>query len=220
MSAIGRPRTRRLRLPLTVLGVLAFVVGVTTIAVPAFAAAVPIEPIVGLLGNDYLLVAAVAGGALLAVLAVLVARAATGLSQATPPDPENIHDVALFGERFDEVLSNGHRGSGAVNGAGSHRAVRSRLREAAIATVMREASCTRAEATERVDRGTWTDDAAAARFLADSPTAVESASGVVDRPGNSLGASLGATFGGETQYQRGVRRTATAIVRLDPEATE
>lgn len=220
MSTIGRPRTRRLRLPLTVLGVLAFVVGVTTIVVPGFAAAVPIETIVGLLGNDYLLVAAVAGGALLAVLAVLVARAATGLSQATPPDPENIHNVALFGERFDEVLSNGHRGSGAGAGGDSHPDVRARLREAVIATVMREASCTRAEATERVDRGTWTDDADAARFLGDSPAAVDSTSGAGGRRDTSLGASLGATFGGETEFQRGARRAATAIVRLDAEATE
>lgn len=218
MSTISRPRTRWLRTPLTVIGILAFAVGAVTIVVPAAARAIPIDAVVAFLGNDYILVAAFAGGALLAVLAVLAARAVTGLSQATPPDPEDIHNVALFGERFDEVIA--ADGVRAMVGTDRHRKLRNRLEEAAIATVMREANCPRAEAVERVERGTWTDDAEAARFLADSasgagPTST-SASGSTSQPRRGIIGRLVASFGGESSFQRGARRTAAEIVRRDP----
>lgn len=227
MSTISRPSTRRFRLPLMVLGGLAFALGVLTIVAPAVADAIPIEAVVALLGNDYILVAALAGAAVLVVLTVLVARGVTGINQTTPPDPEEVHSVPRFGEAFDEVISRG--GLRALLTTERHRQVRTRLREAAIATVMRETNCTRAEARERVERGTWTDDPEAAAFLAEAKEGnLESGSGPGPGPGPATGpgsatgvaARVRAAIGGETPFQRGARRTAAEIVRRDPEVAE
>lgn len=208
MSTISSPTARRLRLPLTILGGLAFAIGLLTIVAPAVTAAIPIEVIVALLGNDYLLVAVLAGVAIFVVLTALGARVVTGLDQTTPPDPEEVHSVPSFGAEFDELVSRG--GLRALLVTEQQREVRSRLRAAAIATVMRESNCTRSEARERVDRGTWTDDPEAAAFLATSRGS-EPAPGFVAR--------LRTAFGGETPFQRGARRTAAEIVYLDPEVT-
>lgn len=214
MSTISSPTARRLRLPLTVLGGLAFAIGLLTIVAPAVTAAIPIEAIVALLGNDYILVAVLAGVAILVVLTALGARIVTGLDQTTPPDPEEVHSVPSFGAEFDELVSRG--GLRALLVTEQQREVRSRLRAAAIATVMHESNCTRSEARERVDRGTWTDDPEAAAFLATSRGS-EPAPEQAQAPG--FVARLRTAFGGETPFQRGARRTAAEIVHLDPEVT-
>lgn len=212
MSTISPPTARRLRLPLTILGGLAFAIGLLTIVAPAVTTAIPIEAIVALLGNDYILVAVLAGVAILVVLSALGARIVTGLDQTTPPDPEQVHSVPSFGAEFDELVSRG--GLRALLVTEQQREVRSRLRAAAIATVMLESNCTRSEARERVDRGTWTDDPEAAAFLA---TSRESEPAPKQAPG--FAARLKTAFGGETPFQRGARRTAAEIVHLDPEVT-
>lgn len=220
MSTISRPRSRHLRIPLTVLGLLAFAVGVVTIVAPAIAAAVPIEAVVALLGNDYILVAAFAGGALLTVLAVLAARAATGLTQASPPEPEEIHNAALFGERFDEAVA--ARGLRSLVATDLHRELRARLREAAISTVMREENCTRAEAVERVERGTWTDDSPAARFLAgSSPGHGTAGGGSAPAAGSGSGSGTGTGSGSGSGTGSGSSSgSATATATATASATD
>lgn len=221
MSTISRPSTRRFRLPLAILGGLAFALGVLTIVAPAVADAIPIEAVVALLGNDYILVAVLAGAAVLVVLTVLAVRGVTGIDQTTPPDPEEVHSVPRFGEAFDAVISGG--GLRALLTTERHRQVRTRLREAAIATVMRETNCTRAEARERVERGTWTDDPEAAAFLAEAEEGdLEAGPATGPGPGSATGiaARVRAAIRGETPFQRGARRTAAEIVRRDPEVAE
>lgn len=205
MSTLSRPRTRRLRVPLAVLGAVAFAVGLVTVVAPGVGGAVPIEPVLALLGNDFTVVAVFAIGALLVLLVALVARGVNGIDQATPPDPEDVHNVPIFGAEFDDFVSGG--GVGALLGADRHEEIRTRLREAATATVMRESNCTRAEARERIERGEWTDDPAVASFLAG---AAESGPRRTAQLG--LAGRLRAALGGNSPFQQTARRTAAEIV--------
>ncbi len=52
------------------------------------------------------------------------------------------------------------------------RRVRSRLRRAAIRTLVRTADCSGANAESRIEAGTWTDDPVAAEFLGSAPESV------------------------------------------------
>lgn len=200
----GTPlRTRPFRTPLAILGAVAFAFGLLTIVEPSLARAIPIAPLLALLGNDYILMAIFGVTALLVVLAVLVVRGMTGINQTTPPDPEEVHSVPRLGEEFDEFVSAG--GLHLVTESERHEEVRSRLREAAIDTVMRASNCTRAEASTRVGQGTWTDDAAVARFLTEAGEPARSA-------------RIVAAIRGDSPFQRAARRTAAEITSLDAEA--
>lgn len=214
MSTIASLETRRLRRPLAILGGLAFAVGLLAIVAPSAAAAIPIEVLVAVLGNDYVLVAISAVPAVLVVFVVLGTRVVTGLDQATPPDPETVHDVPSLGAEFDDLVSPG--GLGWVLGSGQERVIREQLRTAAIATVVREANCTREEAQRLVDRGEWTDDATAADLLA---TPEGGAPLSVSSPDPGLVTRIRAALGGETPFQHAARRTASEIVRLDRETS-
>lgn len=201
MSTGTLPRRRRFGLPLAILGGIAFALGLVTIIKPAIARIIPIAPVLALLGNDYVLVAVFALAALLVGVAVLVSCARSGISQSTPPDPEQIHNVPRFGSEFDDFLS--ERGFSVLTGTDRHREVRTRLRKTAIATVMRESNCTRDEARARVERGTWTDEPEAVTFLAES-----------GEPG--LTARIVAALRGDSPFQRSARLTAAEIASLDP----
>jgi hypothetical protein len=202
---MNSPRIRRLRFPLAIIGSVAFVIGLLALIAPPIVRAIPIAAIIAILGNDYVLVASLSGTAIFIVLAVLVARGVTGINQTAPPDPEEIHNVPCFGEEFDEFVSGG--GLRAFVGSEHHQEVRSRLRNAALATVMRESNCTRSEAIERIENGTWTNDTDAAAFLAGA-----------GEPG--LTARVMAALRGESPVQEAARRTATEIVRYDSEADQ
>ncbi|ELZ02357.1 DUF58 domain-containing protein [Natrialba asiatica] len=78
------------------------------------------------------------------------------------------------------------------------------LRAAAVAVLTRFEGDTVADATDRIEAGTWTDDPIAAAFLSDS----------VDRPKRSLRARLQRITDRETAFQRGVRHTAAAIASV------
>lgn len=247
MSTISPPGARRLRLPLALLGIVAFALGIASIVAPTIAAVVPIAEIRDFFGThyDFILLAILAGVAAFVVVGLVVVRGVTGLNQTTPPRPEEVHSVPTFGAEFDEILSGGRLRT--MLRTNHHGDVRSRLREAAITTVMREAGCTRSEALDRVERGTWTDDADAATFLAE-PAKREGPTGADGgrRPAGTSGpratgpggdghhresdsahresdsapgfvARLTSSLRGETPFQRGARRTAVEIVRRDPE---
>lgn len=204
MSTITPPRTPRLRLLLVVIGGGAFAIGILTVLEPS-AAALTIDPLVTLLGNDFVLIALFGALAFLVVAAVLVGRGVDGLNQASPPAPEDVYRVPYFGELFDDFVTDA--GLGGWIGTDRHEEVRQRLREAAIATVRRNANCTHAEARARVDAGTWTDDDEAASFLAEGGTP-------------SLTARLAASLRGTSPFQRAARTTAAEIAAMDPEVTE
>lgn len=202
MSTTTSPRRRRLRLALAVVGGLVFMLGLVTVVAPS-AAAASLRALVVLLGNDYLVVAVVGVLALLVLLGILVATGRAGFDQAAPPAPEGIYPVPRFGEEIDAFVSDG--GFAGTAGADRHAEIRTELREVAITTVMRDDNCTRAEARERIEAGTWTDNEVAATFLAEGETP-------------TLGSRLRATFGGESPVERAVRVTAAEIAERDAEA--
>lgn len=186
------------RLPLVVVGGVVLALGVGILVQPSLARFIPIEAALLVLGNEYVLVAAFGVVAILGGLAVLLGRGVAGIDQTTPPDPEEVHPVPRSGESFDEFVSAGWLREWLLSDR--HHRIRTRLRESAIDTVMRQDDCTREEARKRVDRGTWTEDAEVATFLADS--------GVPLQPAGAL-----AALRGHSPYQRAARRTAEEIAR-------
>lgn len=202
MSTGTSPWRRRFRGLLAVFGGVVFVLGLLTALSPEDAAA-SLGALVTLLGADYILVALVGIVAFLIVLAVLVPRLRGGVDQTTPPAVEGVHPVPCFGDEFDEYVSDS--GLRSVTHTERNDEVRTRLRELAITTLVRETNCTRAEARAQVDQGTWTDTDAAANFLAESGT-----------PG--LLARLSGALRGTSPFRRAARLTADEIAKHDQEA--
>ena len=138
-------------------------VGVAAVAValsPALAAAVPVEGVVDLLGNDYFLVAVLGLVALAVAGWLLGKRLGDPVEQAQPPAPETVPDAPPPGERFDDCLG---RWPGRLDD--DERAwLRRRLRTHARRTEMRTGT-SRETAVKRVETGSWTADPVAARYL-------------------------------------------------------
>lgn len=228
MSTRFSPDRRRLRLGLAVVGGLVFTLGLLTVFAPT-ATEASLQALEDELGNDYFVVAIVGFLALLILLGVLVATGRAGLDQATPPAPEGIYPVPRFGEEIDAFIAgeefvgsglaaastgstatDGSVGSTDSTGAGSGEgdtveSVRTALREVAVTTVMRHENCTYAEASERIEARTWTDDEVAGTFLADGETP-------------TLSSRLRVAFGGDSPAAHAVQATAEEIARLDEEA--
>lgn len=189
-----------LRWLLGALGVAAFAVAVGVVVSPTMADAVPLEGVVEALGNDYFLVAAFGALALALTLVAIAIRAVRGLDQATPPDPEDVQTAPRLGESFDDLVENGFGLRARLFGDEADRA-RDRVRSTAVTVHMRAANCSRSAAERAVENGTWTDDRAAAAFL-----------GGVDGPSPGLSGRARAALRGESWFQYGLRRSATAIV--------
>jgi hypothetical protein len=91
-------------------------------------------------------------------------------TDASTAGPEEA--VPLVGERFDGVLADVERMSATRLRRSEEPAyLRERLRQAAVVTVARERGVDHDRAAALVDRGTWTDDPAAAAFLSPGLTA-------------------------------------------------
>lgn len=189
-----------LRWLLGALGVAAFAVAVGVVASPSMADAVPLDGLVETLGNDYFLVATFGALALALTLVVLAIRAVHGLDQATPPDPEDVQTAPRLGEAFDDLVESGFGLRARLVGDEAERA-RDRVRSTAVTAHMRAANCSRSAAERAVDRGEWTDDRAAAAFLAGD-----------DGPSPGLSDRVRAALRGESWFQYGLRRSAAAIV--------
>lgn len=193
----------RLRRLLLALGAAGLAVGLATLVVRGPGDNRWSGPVLDLVGNDWVVVGAVGAVSLLIALGAVAARLSAGRTRAMPPNPEGVHGVPHIGAAFDEFHAGG--GVHAWLVADDHPGdVHARLRAAAIDTVMRETNCTRGEARERIEAGTWTDDDTAAAFLADPPEPT---------PADRLLAALGL----ESAYQHAARTTAAEIVRRDPE---
>lgn len=195
-------RSLGLRLALGVVGGLVFLIGLLTVVAPS-GAADPVRAMVAIFGNDYVLVAVLGTLGLLLGLAALANRGTTGLDQAAPPPPEPIYPVARHGESIDAFLDGRDPGDGV--GTGRSDVIRTRLRSIAVTTVMRSANCTMAEARERIETGSWTDEPLAATYLAGD-----------ERPG--LGARLKAALVGTSPDRQAARVAAAEIAELDAEA--
>lgn len=171
-------------------------------------------------GNDYLVLATFGALALLLVLVVAASRALFGQDQAEPPDPEEIRSAPHPGAGFDRVVDDGLGLRTRLFGDGGE-SVRERLRGHAVEAVLRGESdvASREAARERVLDGSWTDDDAAAAFLA-GPAG----------PSPSLESRVAGAVRGETWFQYGARRAGDEVCRLlgveaptagdDPEATD
>lgn len=189
---------RILKALLGLVGVGIVVVGVVLVGDSSLA-----EPAVEALGNDYLVVAVPAVLAAVLVVVGLLFRALSGISQATPPDPEGVPRVPTFGGEFDEFVSHT-----AVHLAGpfslfgdAPKEMHGRLREAAIRTEMRVEGITREAATKRVDAGVWTDDEDAVAYCRPDGAS-----------GGNLDGRLRAAARGRTWSQYGAVRAAHALV--------
>ncbi len=82
------------------------------------------------------------------------------------PTPECRRSATVPGDDFEATLSRASR-RGRVGGAYDRDQLRDRLRATAVDVLVRYDGNSRAEASERLAAGTWTDDRLAAAFFAD-----------------------------------------------------
>lgn len=156
--------------------------------------------VVGRLGNDYLLVAAVGGVAFALTVCVVAFRAVGGIDQVAPPDPEGIPSAPRLGAGFDRYV---HRRASprVARSTAEAEVVRDRLRAVAVQAVMDHQGCSRETARQSIEDGEWTEDVEAAAYL-----------GGQRAPRPPRRARLRAALRGQRWRQRGARRTAMAIV--------
>lgn len=180
-------------------GTVLFAFGIVLAFDRTAAAILPVEWLVVLLGDRYLVAGLIGLLALIAGMVVLVRRAADGYDRATPPTTELAPTGTPPGAEIDAVLDDGLGVRDHLRGD-PRRTVRDHLRRAATATVTHTDRCPRADARERVASGEWTDDQVAATFLSDHRAVLSPVQRLVD------------ALPGMSRYRRRVRRTANAIV--------
>jgi len=185
------------------LGGLIFLVGLAVAFLDPVAALVPTEALVAAAGHDYFLAAAVGALALAAGTIVFTARAMDGFDRARPPRAEEVPLGTPPGADIDTVLAGELSAIEHVVGETRDR-VRHRLRRTAVETLVRTGDVSRSEAERTVDRGSWTEDRRAARFLMETDREPLSARAVDALPGGS-------------RFQRDVRHACEAIFRLADE---
>ncbi|WP_226012252.1 DUF7269 family protein [Halomicrobium salinisoli] len=120
----------------------------------------------------------------------------------TLPERERGRPVEVPGSDFDASLAL----VPAVGASGGNRRVlriRERLRETAVAVLVRYRGLSAAAAAERLAEGTWTDDPLAADFFATG-----------DGSGGSVTESVAGSLWGEGPFKRRVRRAAAEIARI------
>lgn len=191
---------RRTRVLLGAVGVVAFLLGAMTVLAPGVAAIIPVDGLVAALGGPWVFVATFGVVAVAVVVAVLLARGVEGIDESTPPDPEEVYEVPHPGAGLDAFLEGGVGLRERIFG-NRHERVRNRLGTAALTTLQRT-GLSRDEARQALASGTWTDDDAAAAFLA---------TGRVP----STRERLVAAVRGESAFQYGARRAADEIARLE-----
>lgn len=204
MSAFDATRDRPVRLALIAVALLALLVAIT--AGPALGPIqAGVDALVAVAGYDYVIAAVLGALAVLAGGAVFLSGRGAVMHQTEMPTVERPTPVPSAGEGFEATIG-GWRFATRIFGGDTAEAVRERLRAAAVATLSAETGCSPPEARERVDAGTWTDDEAAAAFLAGEYT--------------PLGTWLRALARGETGPEYRARRTVAAIVALRSAADE
>lgn len=192
--------SNRVRTGVILIGLVAAVLGFAVLFRPELAGMFGISrPFVILIGG----IAAILG------FRSIQLRRYTERDQAEPADPETPHELPVPGDDFDEtVAALAARRTGRWHGGDFDR-VRSRLREVAIAVIRERERCSRAEADNRLEAGTWTDDPVARYFLGGPD---------IDRPPLSI--RIRSFFGGEAGFQFYANRTADEITSLSPWAPD
>ncbi|MFD1515754.1 DUF7269 family protein [Halomarina rubra] len=187
-----------------VLGVLVFGGAMAVVLVPGLGEALPVDAAITALGSDYLVVAGLAVVALGVLVVMLVARAASSVDEAAPPEPEYVEYVPVLGAEFDDLVDDG-LGVRETYFSDRPEEVREDLREQATRTLMRARGVAREDARALVESGRWTDDEAASQFLATNGAAPRSA-------------RIRAALRGESWLQYGARAAADEIVAVAREA--
>jgi hypothetical protein len=184
------------------LGVAAVAVGAAFLFVPSLSESVVIvERLVVTVGNDYFLVAGIAGGAVfLGLIFAYQGRAGT-VQQTETPDAEGAQSVPAPGDDFDELV-------GEARGWRSRDAkdeIRERVHEAAVDVVASSRNCSRYEAENRVESGGWTADRYASSFL-----------GGPDAPSLPLLTRLQVAYG-SSPFETAVERTVDEVYTVTEE---
>lgn len=149
----------------------------------------------------------------IAVLSLLVAinaltRRRGARDRGETPDPERRNPVPVPGSDLSRTVNEFR--SGYQRRLAPSTRVREGLSDAAVAVLTRFQGLSEEEARNRVEEGTWTDDAYAAAFL--SPD--------LDLPKRSLRERLTGTLGSETRFREGVRRSAAAVAAVGYTGTD
>jgi hypothetical protein len=178
---------------LTLVGLVAVALGVLMIVQPGLAAAV---------GTGYTAVTIIGLLALVQGVRVARARKAAELRSAETPDVETVETMPTPGDDFDREVA--ELRSGPRRMLIRKRAdLRETLEAVAVTAVADRENCSREAARERIEAGTWTDDAHAASFL-----------GGAEAPDPPLLARVRIAASGQSSRQFQIRRTADAIARI------
>ncbi|MFC5973843.1 hypothetical protein ACFPYI_21175 [Halomarina salina] len=187
-----------------VLGIAVFGGALAVVLSPELGEVLPIQPAIEALGSDYLVVAGIGVLALLVLVVMLVARAASSVDEAAAPEPEFVEQVPVLGAEFDDLVDHG-LGLRATYFSDEPEGVREDLREKAIRTLIRKRGVAREDARALVESGRWTDDRTASQFLATDGVAPRSA-------------RVRAALNGQSWLQYGAAATAEEIVRIASDA--
>lgn len=182
--------TRRI---LLLLGALVLALGLLTLVV--------IQPLVGVLPSSSGLVTIIFIVTLLLGLWMIRARYRNRVQQATVPNVERVLSTAAPGNDLDEMLYQlTHNRQGTIE---YREQIRERLATLAVAVIRQQEDCSRAEAVQMLEEGTWTDNAYASAFFAGG-----------NPPKQSLTDRIAILFlnKGQSPYERWVRITIDTIV--------
>jgi hypothetical protein len=113
------------------------------------------------LNATYAFVLAVGALAGLQGLRYALRRRRADVIQTTTGDPERRYRVPAPGDDVDRDMSL----PGGWRGSSSASAVRKRIYDAAVRTLVLRDNCSESEAETRIEEGTWTDDPIAANYL-------------------------------------------------------
>ncbi|WP_276300204.1 DUF308 domain-containing protein [Halorussus lipolyticus] len=177
---------------LTTAGIVAVAVGLLFVFQPGLASAI---------GTGYAAVTMIGLLALIQGIRVVRSRQATDLRAAETPDVETVESMPTPGDEFDETVAELRSGPRRVL-IRERADLRDALEEAALTAVADRENCSRDEAADLLDAGTWTDDPHAATFLGGS-----------DAPSPPLLDRMKIAASGESPFQFRIRRTADAVAR-------
>lgn len=138
-------------------------VAAVVLAEGALAGLVALDPLVAAAGNDFFF--AVGLGLLVVLLAIATLGRSGSVDQTETPDVEESVSMPVPGDDLDETVERWWPSLPLV-GSATREAVRERLQAAAVETLTRSSTVSRAEAERLVATGEWTDDPVAAGFLA------------------------------------------------------
>jgi hypothetical protein len=177
---------------LTAAGIVAVAVGLLFVFRPRLASAI---------GTGYAAVTMIGLLALVQAIRIARSRQATDLQAAETPDVETVESMPTPGDEFDEMVAELRSGPRRVL-IRERADLRDALEEAALTAVADRENCSREQAADRLDAGTWTDDVHAAAFL-----------GGADAPSPPILDRVKIAASGESPFQFRIRRTADAVAR-------